>query len=122
MSLPKKFEVKYIDEDGMQKQPVTLHRALLGSLERFFGILTEHFAGKFPFWISPNPIVIIPVSDKHLEYAENLSNKIKEKDFLCFIDKSKESVSKKIRNAQLLKYNYMITVGIRPRKGIITKA
>lgn len=111
MSLPKKFDIKYVDADGKQKQPITLHRALFGSIERFFGILIEHFAGKFPLWISPNPIIIIPVADRHIAYAEQIEKKIKEKGFLCSIERSHESVSKKIRNSQLLKINYMITLG-----------
>jgi threonyl-tRNA synthetase len=88
-----------------------LHRALFGSIERFFGILVEHFAGKFPLWISPYQIAILTVADRHADYAHTLARRFKERGFVCDVDESNESVGKKVRNAQLLKYNYMITVG-----------
>lgn len=111
MSLPEKFELTYMDSDGIEKRPTMIHRAIFGSVERFFGILIEHFAGKFPFWISPRKIRIIPVSDRHIEYARDIQKKIQSSGFDCDIDDSQESVSKKIRNAQLLQFNYMLTVG-----------
>ncbi len=111
MSLPQKFELEYVSSSGEHKRPVMIHRVIFGSMERFLGILIEHFAGKFPFWVSPYPIRIIPVADRHVEYAEKLCRKIKDADLLCDIDSSNESVSKKIRNSQLLKINYMLTVG-----------
>ena len=75
MSLPEKFELEYVDSDGTHKRPVMLHRALFGSLERLFGILVEHFAGKFPFWLSPYQIRILTVADRHIPYAEELAKK-----------------------------------------------
>ncbi|MBN2479781.1 MAG: threonine--tRNA ligase [Parachlamydiales bacterium] len=112
MSLPEKFDLKYVDMDGSHKRPIMIHRALFGSIERFFGVLIEHFAGNFPLWLSPRAIRIIPVADRHNEYAHKIKNEIIEKTNLPVdVDDSNESVSKKIRNAQLLKINYMLTVG-----------
>lgn len=111
MALPEKFELEYMDSDGQAKRPVMIHRALFGSIERFFGILIEHFAGKFPLWLSPRQVCIIPVADRHNDYAHQLSVEIKKAGFLCDVDDSSESVNKKIRNAQLMQYNYMLTVG-----------
>ena len=88
-----------------------LHRALLGSIERFIGVLTEHFAGRFPLWLNPEQVVIIPVSDKFLETAENLAKKIKENNFRVKVDKRSEGVGYKIRQAQLMRANYMLVVG-----------
>lgn len=111
MALPEKFELEYMDKDGVQKRPVMLHRAIFGSVERFFGILIEHFAGRFPLWISPLPIRIIAIADRHAEYAHQVMEEIKKAGFLCDIDETSESMNKKIRNAQLLQINYMLTVG-----------
>jgi threonyl-tRNA synthetase len=111
MSLPQKFELEYIDSDGLGKRPVMLHRALFGSIERFFGILIEHFAGKFPFWISPYQIRILAVADRHVPYAEELAKLFKSKKIVCDVDSSNESISKKVRDAQMLKCNYMLIIG-----------
>lgn len=111
MSLPEKFTLTYDDSDGTQKRPVMLHRAIFGSIERFFGILVEHFAGKFPFWLSPYQIRILTVADRHTAYAKELAQKFLDRGFICDIDDSNESVGKKVRSAQLLKVNYMLTIG-----------
>ena len=111
MALPEKFDLSYVDADGSHKRPVMLHRALFGSIERFFGIIVEHFSGKFPFWISPYQVCIMTVADRHLPYAEELAKKIRARGFVCDIDDSNESVGKKVREAQLRKTNYMLTVG-----------
>jgi threonyl-tRNA synthetase len=111
MSLPEKFELEYTDMDGERKRPVMIHRAIFGSIERFIGVLIEHFGGKFPLWLSPYPIRVITVADRHSDYAYQLTKEIKKAGFLCEVDDSNESVSKKVRNAQLLKFNYMLTVG-----------
>ncbi len=111
MALPEKFQLEYMDSDGQLKRPVMIHRALFGSIERFMGILIEHFAGKFPLWISPRQVCIITVADRHRDYAHQLAAEIKKAGFLVDIDDTSESVNKKIRNAQLLQYNYMLTVG-----------
>jgi threonyl-tRNA synthetase len=111
MALPEKFELEYTDADGQRKRPVMIHRALFGSMERFFGILIEHFAGKFPLWISPNQVKILTVSDKHIPYAKEIAAKIKSHGFNVVIDDTNESVGKKVRNAQLNYTNYMLTLG-----------
>lgn len=111
MALPEKFNLEYTGEDGKKHRPIMIHRALLGSIERFFGILIEHFAGKFPLWLSPRQICIICVADRHVEYAKKIGALFQENEILCDIDYTQESVSKKIRQAQLLQYNYMLTIG-----------
>lgn len=111
MSLPEKFQLEYMDTDGQLKRPVMIHRALFGSIERFMGILIEHFAGKFPLWISPRQVCVITVADRHKEYAHTVAAEIKKAGFFCDVDETSESVNKKIRNAQLMQYNYMLTVG-----------
>ena len=111
MALPEKFELEYKDSDGELKRPIMIHRAIFGSIERFLGILIEHFAGRFPFWMSPLPIRLIPVADRHIDYAKDVLAAARNAGFLCDIDCSAESVSKKVRNAQLLQVNYMLTVG-----------
>ncbi|MES2273010.1 MAG: threonine--tRNA ligase [Chlamydiota bacterium] len=111
MSLPEKFELEYVASDAEHKRPVMLHRAIFGSIERFFGILVEHFSGKFPFWLSPYQIRIATVADRHAPYAHELALKIDQLGIICDVDDSQESVSKKVRTAQLLKTNYLLTVG-----------
>lgn len=111
MALPERFDLWYTDADGAEKRPVMLHRAIFGSIERFFGILVEHYAGKFPLWLSPRQICIIPVADRHIDYAKAVASTLQEQGFLCDIDASNESVSKKVRSAQLLQFNYMLTLG-----------
>ena len=109
--LPQNFDLTYVDENGEKQRPVMLHRALLGSVERFIGVLTEHFAGRFPLWINPEQVVIIPVSDKFIDTAEKLEDKIKDAGFRVSIDKRSEGVGYKIRQAQLMRANYMLVVG-----------
>lgn len=111
MALPEKFELEYMDKDGLLKRPVMLHRAIFGSVERFFGILIEHFVGKFPLWISPLPIRIMTIADRHSEFAHEIKREITSAGFICDIDDTSESVNKKVRNAQLQQINYMLTVG-----------
>lgn len=111
MALPERFELEYTAQDGTRKRPVMIHRAILGSIERFFGILIEHFSGRFPLWISPVQVRLITVADRHDAYAKELEAVIKRAGFQCETDSTSESVSKKIRNAQLSQVNYMLTVG-----------
>ena len=109
--LPQNFDLTYVDENGEKQRPVMLHRALLGSVERFIGVLTEHFAGRFPLWLNPEQVVIIPVSDKFLDTAEDFRKEIKEAGFRVSIDERSEGVGYKIRQAQLMRANYMLVVG-----------
>ncbi|MBF5050584.1 Threonine--tRNA ligase [Candidatus Clavichlamydia salmonicola] len=111
MCLPDLFHLEYTNSDGQKKVPVMIHRALLGSLERFLGIITEHFYGKFPLWISPEQIRLISVADRHQEYLQKAEELLKNEGFLVTSDFSNESVNKKIRNAQLTKVNYMLVAG-----------
>lgn len=111
MALPEKFELEYMDSDGMQKRPIMLHRTIFGSVERFFGILIEHFVGRFPLWLSPHQVRVITVADRHNDYAHKVAKRLKDAGLHCDVDDSAESVNKKIREAQLLQINYMLTVG-----------
>ncbi len=113
MSLPEKFDLEYMDSDGAHKRPVMIHRAIFGSVERFFGILIEHFAGRFPLWISPRQARVIPVGEGHHKSAHAFAEKVREAGFECDVDDTNESVSKKIRSAQLDQVNYMLTIGDR---------
>lgn len=110
-NLPERFDLEYIAPDGSRKRPVMLHRAIFGSVERFMGILIEHFAGKFPLWISPSQIRILTVADRHEPYARELAKRFKREGFQVEVDAGNESVSKKVRNAQLAQVNYMLTIG-----------
>lgn len=111
MSLPERFDLEYDNSEGHTSRPVMIHRAIFGSIERFFGILIEHFAGKFPLWMSPRPVRIIPVADRHAAYAHTLKEKLAGEGFHCEVDDTHESVGKKIRLAQIQQVNYMLTVG-----------
>lgn len=111
MALPEKFELEYTAHDGSRQRPVMIHRAIFGSVERFFGILIEHFAGRFPMWLSPLQIRVLTVADRHESYAQELYHRFKAAGFHVDLDDSSESVSKKVRNAQLSQINYMLTIG-----------
>lgn len=113
MALPKRFDLSYKESDGQLKRPIMIHRAIFGSFERFLGILIEHFAGKFPLWMSPLPIRLIPVAKVHVPYAKKLEKEIQTRGLIADIDCSDESVGKKVRLAQLNQINYMLTVGDR---------
>jgi threonyl-tRNA synthetase len=107
--MPERFGLKYIDSDGKEKTPVMIHRAIVGSPERFFGILIEHYAGAFPLWLAPVQIRIVPISDKHVEYAEKVKKKLI--DFRVEVDAESETMGKKIRNGELQKIPYLLVVG-----------
>lgn len=111
MALPERFDLEYTAPDGSKKRPVMIHRAIFGSIERFMGILIEHFAGKFPLWLSPLQIRMITVADRHESYAKELEKKFRKNGFQVEVDSSQESVSKKVRNAQLAQANYILTIG-----------
>ncbi len=111
MALPERFELEYTSQDGSRQRPVMLHRAIFGSVERFMGILIEHFAGRFPFWLSPSQVRLIPVADRHGPYADEVASQIRAQGFHVDVDHAQESVSKKVRNAQLAQVNYILVVG-----------
>jgi len=110
-NLPGRLEASYIDKDGTKKIPVMLHRALFGSLERFIGILIEHYAGKFPFWISPLQTVVIPITEEFDDYAIKVSKKIKEKGISSFVDLKKHNLNYKIRDHSLAKIPVLLICG-----------
>ncbi len=111
MSLPERFDLSYIAEDGSKQRPVMWHRAILGSIERFLGILIENYDGKFPLWLAPVKAVMIPISEKHIEYADKVYEEFKKAGITIEKDYSNESMQKRIRDAQLQKIPYMILVG-----------
>lgn len=109
--LPENFNLTYINEKGEKARPVMLHRALLGSVERFMGILIEHFAGKFPLWLNPIQVMVIPVSEKFSDYAEEVRKELHRAGLRVQLDSRAEKVGYKIREAQLKKVNYMLVIG-----------
>lgn len=109
--MPEKFNLSYEGNDGKKHQPVMIHRAIYGSFERFLGILVEHYAGKFPLWISPNQIIILPIADRHNEYCEELRKEFQKNDLRAYVDLRSESTKKKVRDAQLNQYNYILVIG-----------
>ena len=111
LNLPERLNASYVDKHGNKKIPVMLHRALFGSLERFIGILIEHYSGKFPFWISPLQVVIIPVSEDFEEYAVKVSNKIKKSGISSFVDLKKHNLNYKIREHSLAKIPLLLICG-----------
>ncbi len=112
-NLPERFGISYIGEDGNGHQPYMVHRAIFGSLERFMGILIEHYGGAFPAWLAPTQVKIIPIADRHISYAEMVKEKLLEVDIRCEIDGRSERMNAKIRDAQITKVPYMIVVGDR---------
>jgi threonyl-tRNA synthetase len=112
-NLPARFGLEFIGEDGKAHQPYMVHRALLGSVERFFGVLIEHFAGAFPLWLAPVQVVLIPIADRHVDYAEQVEADLRAAGLRVEVDAGSERMNKKIRNAQLQKIPYMLVVGDR---------
>ncbi len=110
-NLPEKFDMKYIGEDGKEHRPFMVHRALLGSLERFFGVLIEHFAGAFPVWLAPVQVAVIPVSQNFADYARKVYEELIDKDFRVELDKRDEKIGYKIRDWEMQKVPYMLIVG-----------
>jgi len=109
--IPKKFNLSYIDSDGKEKTPVVIHRVVYGSLERFIGILTEHLAGAFPVWLSPVQVAVIPISERHDEYAKKIEKELKDKNIRVEIKNQNETLGKKIREAEMQKIPYLLIVG-----------
>ena len=119
--LPANFELEYVDENGEKKRPVMLHRALLGSIERFIGVLTEHFAGRFPLWINPRQVEVIPVADRFADKAHEIAKEIEKAGFRVGVDERSEGVGYKIRSAQMMRTNYMLVVGDKEiESGLLT--
>jgi len=112
-NLPERFDVSYIGEDGREHRPFMVHRALLGSMERFFGVLIEHYAGAFPMWLAPVQAAIIPIADRHIEYARQAAAEMRRAGLRVEVDERGERMQAKIRDAQLQKVPYMLVVGDR---------
>lgn len=109
--MPERFDLTYIGEDGEKHRPVMLHRVIFGSIERFIGILIEHYAGAFPTWLAPVQVKILPIADAHIDYAEKLKEKFQNKGIRVEVDPRQEKIGYKIREAQLQKVPYMLVIG-----------
>ncbi len=109
--MPQRFELEYVGEDGQKHRPIMIHRAIFGSIERFIGILIEHFAGKFPVWLAPMQVKILPITDRTLEYAEKVAKALKDKGIRCEIYKRNEKIGYKIREARMEKVPYVLVLG-----------
>jgi threonyl-tRNA synthetase len=110
-NLPGRFDMSYVGEDGQEHRPYVVHRALLGSLERFFGVLVEHYAGAFPVWLSPLQVKLIPIADRHVEYARSVAERLQAAGLRAEIDESDDRMQAKIRDAQMEKIPYMLIIG-----------
>jgi threonyl-tRNA synthetase len=130
-ALPERFQMEYVGEDNQKHRPVMIHRAILGTLERFSGVLIEHYAGAFPLWLSPEQVWLAPVADRHVDHARSLADRFRSAGLRPYVDESTETVGKKVRAAQLMKAPYTLVVGdkeigsglltVRDRSGTETK-
>ena len=116
MQLPERFELEYVGEDGAKHRPVMIHRVVLGSIERFIGVITEHFAGAFPVWLSPVQVKVMPITDRAADYAEEVAAKLNELDIRVETDLRNEKIGYKIREAQMQKLPYMLVVGDKEKE------
>jgi threonyl-tRNA synthetase len=114
--MPERFDLSYVGADDAPHRPVMIHRALLGSLERFAGILIEHYAGRFPAWLAPVQAIVLPVSDRHNEYGARVAAELRDAGMRVTVDERSESVGKKVRDAELGRYPYMLVVGDREQE------
>jgi threonyl-tRNA synthetase len=129
--LPQRFELEYQAADGSRQRPIMIHRALFGSIERFFGVLTEHYAGAFPTWLAPEQVRVLPVAAAHDEYADSVVKQLKAAGFRVDIDYADEPLGKRIRNGKTSKVPYVLvvgdsdveggTVGVNPRGGEVDR-
>ncbi len=129
-NLPERFNLSYINEEGKKERPVVIHRAISGSLERFMSVLIEHFAGKFPLWLSPVQVKIVTVTDRNVPFAQEVYSKLLAEDIRVEMDDAAETIGRKVRNAQMEKVNYILTIGdkevengtlaVRSREGNVT--
>ena len=118
-NLPERFELKFINENGEEERPVVIHRAISGSLERFMGVMIEHFAGAFPVWLSPIQVTILPISEHQKEYTDNIYKRLKDSDIRVELDDSNESLGKRIRKAKMSKVPYIIVIGDKEKEAKI---
>ena len=111
--MPERFELEYTDKDGLKKRPIMIHRTVIGSIQRFTGIIIEHFKGAFPFWLSPVQVAVLTINEKIADYAEKVFEELKKNDIRAELDLRNESISKKIREAELQKIPYLLIIGER---------
>jgi threonyl-tRNA synthetase len=109
--LPINFDLKYMDGDDTSKRPVMIHRAIYGSFERFFAILSEHYQGKWPLWLSPKQVLIIPIKEDHVLYAQSVQSIFRKEKIVAHVDGTDKTLAKRIRDAQTESYNYIVVVG-----------
>lgn len=109
--MPERFDLSFVNEQGEKERPVVIHRAISGSLERFMGVMIEHFGGAFPLWLAPVQMQIVPVAEKFNDYAFELKKRFSQQDLRASVDDSSDSFSKKIRNAEMMKVPYILIVG-----------
>ncbi len=114
--LPMKFEAEYTGADGQKHRPIMIHRVVFGSIERFMGVLIEHYAGKFPTWLAPEQVRVLPITDRNNEYTDNIINALKEKGIRCTADKRAEKTGYKVREAQVSRVPYMLVIGDREQE------
>ena len=114
--LPERFKLEYVDNKGNKKRPVLIHRAPLGSLERWVGLLIEHYAGSFPIWLSPVQVKVLPITERNLEYAQKVTKEIEQQEIRVELDDRNETLQAKIRDAQIEKIPYMLVVGDKEEK------
>jgi threonyl-tRNA synthetase len=110
-NLPERFGAEYVAEDNTRKQPVMIHRAILGSFERFIGILTEHYAGEFPLFLAPTQVIFVPISDSHVAYAKELKKELMKIEIDCEIFDKNDSLNKRVRNAEKQRVPYVVIIG-----------
>src|SRR5256714_2891191 len=112
-NLPKRFQLEYIGEDNKPHQPIMIHRALFGSMERFFGVLIEHYAGAFPMWLAPVQVALLPITDRINEYAARVADKLRSAGFRVEVNVRSDKIGAKIRDAQMQKIPFMLVLGDR---------
>ena len=110
-NLPQRFDLNFVGPDGKFYRPIMIHRAIFGSLERFFGILIEHYGGAFPLWLSPVQLVILPITDAQLEFAQKLKEQLQQQNLRVKVDERNEKINAKIRDAEVEKIPYMFIIG-----------
>jgi threonyl-tRNA synthetase len=110
-NLPERFKLEYVAEDGSRKQPLMVHRALFGSVERFFGVLIEHYAGAFPVWLSPVQVAVSPISEKHVEYGKKVTQQLKDAGVRVHLDDRNEKMNAKVREHTIQKVPFLLVVG-----------
>ncbi len=115
-NLPNRFDLSYVNEQGEKERPVVIHRAISGSLERFMGVMIEHFAGVFPLWLAPRQAIVVPVGEKFNDYAEKVLKSLKDAGIRAEGDFSSDGLNKKVRNAEQAHINYILVVGEKEEK------